>query len=215
MQSLGTTERRTTARRVSVIPLAVVLISCLAIVPPSSAADYFTDLEIDQIRDAQSIGRRISLFLEIAEIRLAHLGLIETEAEIEAENPAGNLFERTLIRVIAPEISNEIERVGNEEPEFDNDVTLYTRADLLRGYYQAIEESMDNIDDAYERSRGDVRGPLQDLKEFTEETLSLLRTFTPENDDEEIALEDAIEIAELARDGAEEALEIVPKTERQ
>jgi hypothetical protein len=191
------------------------MLACLASVTPSSAAEYFTNLEIDQIRETQNVGRRIPLFLQIAEIRLTYLGLIETEEEIEAENPAGNFFERTLIRIIAPEAADDLERVSNEQPEFDDDVTVFSRADLLRGYYQAIEEAMDNIDDAYERRRGDVRGPLEDLKEFLEETLPLLRTAAPENLDEEIALEDAIEIAELARDGAAEALEIVPKTERQ
>lgn len=215
MESFSHSQNGGMTRRLHAISWAAVLISFFGLAPISSAADYFTDLEIDQIREAQNIGRRVPLFLQIAEIRLAYLGLIETEESIDVENPSGSLFERTLIRVIAPEVADELDQLNGEQAEFDDDVTVYSRADLLRGYYQAIEEAMDNIDDAYERRRGDVRDPLEELKEFTEETLPLLHTFEPKNGNEEIALEDAIEIAELARDGAEEALEIVPKTERQ
>ena len=74
---------------------------------------------------------------------------------------------------------------------------------------------MDNIDDAYERGgRGDVRGALEQLLAFTEASLPALETFEASNPNEEVALEDAVEIAELARDGAREALEVVPQTER-
>jgi hypothetical protein len=194
--------------------IALIMAGCLTSVSSARAADYFTSLEIDKIRDAQSIGRRIPVFLEIAETRLTLLGLIEIEPEEERDDPRGNIFERALIRVIAPEASEAINEAADQLPDVDHDVTEFTRSDLLRGYYQAIEEAMDNIDDAYEFSRGDVRDSLEALKAFTEETVPLLLAFATQNEDEEITLEDAIEIAELARDGAEEALDIVPQTER-
>jgi hypothetical protein len=196
------------------VPVALALIFGLTTVTSSFAADeYFTDAEIEQIREAQSIGRRIPVLLEIATVRLVRLGVVEGEEEVEAEDSNGNSLTRGIIRVLSPDTANELDQIAQEESEFDNDFSVFTRADLLRGYYQALEEAMDNIDDAYERGRGSVRRPLEDLLTFTEETIPALSEFSPENRDEENALEDALEIAGLARDGAGEALDVVPQTE--
>lgn len=192
---------------------SLVAIFGLTSVPGSVAADYFTEVEIEQIREAQSIERRIPVFLEIANVRLVQLGLVEGEEEVDNEEGGGNFITRGIIRILSPEAANELERIDNELSELTNDLSMFSRGDLLRGYYQAIEEAMDNIDDAYERDRGDVRKPLENLLEFVENTIPVLGEFSPDDGNEEIALEDAIEIAELARDGATEALDIVPQTE--
>ncbi len=192
---------------------SLVAILGLTSVPDSFAADYFTEIEIEQIREAQSIGRRIPVFLEIANLRLVRLGLVEGEEEVDNEEGVGSSITRGIIRILNPEAADELERIDDERSELTNDLSMFSRGDLLRGYYQAIEEAMDNIDDAYERDRGDVRRPLENLLEFVETTIPVLREFSPDNNNEEIALEDAIEIAELARDGATEALDIVPQTE--
>ncbi len=73
---------------------------------------------------------------------------------------------------------------------------------------------MDNIDDAYEQGRGDIREPLNSLKDFIEDSIPLLLRFEVENESEDIALEDAITQSELALEGAEAALDTVPRTER-
>ena len=192
---------------------SLVAILGLTSVPGSLAADYFTEVEIEQIREAQSIERRIPVFLEIANIRLVRLGLVEGEEEVDNEEGGGNSITRGIIRILSPEAADELERIDDELSALTNDLSMFSRGDLLRGYYQAIEEAMDNIDDAYERDRGDVRKPLENLLEFVENTIPALGEFSPDDDNEEIALEDAIEIAELARDGATEALDIVPQTE--
>ncbi len=192
---------------------SLVAILGLTSVPGSFAADYFTEIEIEQIREAQSIGRRIPVFLEIANLRLVRLGLVEGEEEVDNEEGVGSSITRGIIRILNPEAADELERIDDERSELTNDLSMFSRGDLLRGYYQAMEEAMDNIDDAYERDRGDVRRPLENLLEFVETTIPVLREFSPDNNNEEIALEDAIEIAELARDGATEALDIVPQTE--
>ena len=72
---------------------------------------------------------------------------------------------------------------------------------------------MDNIDDAYERKRGDVRKPLEALKKFTEESIPALKRFEAGTEGEDSALSDAIEQAELALEGAKAALKTIPKTE--
>ena len=192
---------------------SLVAILGLTSVPGSLAADYFTEVEIEQIREAQRIERRIPVFLEIANIRLVRLGLVEGEEEVDNEEGGGNSITRGIIRILSPEAADELERIDDELSALTNDLSMFSRGDLLRGYYQAIEEAMDNIDDAYERDRGDVRKPLENLLEFVENTIPALGVFSPDDDNEEIALEDAIEIAELARDGATEALDIVPQTE--
>ena len=192
---------------------SLVAILGLTSVPGSLAADYFTEVEIEQIREAQSIERRIPVFLEIANIRLVRLGLVEGEEEVDNEEGGGNSITRGIIRILSPEAADELERIDDELSALTNDLSMFSRGDLLRGYYQAIEEAMDNIDDAYERDRGDVRKPLENLLEFVENTIPALGEFSPDDGNEEIALEDAIEIAELARDGATEALDIVPQTE--
>ncbi len=192
---------------------SLVAILGLTSVPGSLAADYFTEVEIEQIREAQTIERRIPVFLEIANIRLVRLGLIEGEEEVDNEEGGGNSITRGIIRILSPEAADELERIDDELSALTNDLSMFSRGDLLRGYYQALEEAMDNIDDAYERDRGDVRKPLENLLKFVENTIPALGEFSPDDGNEEIALEDAIEIAELARDGATEALDIVPQTE--
>ncbi len=200
--------------------LGVMLIAATLVLsmpgPEVRAADYFTEAEIEQIRTAQSLEQRIPVLLKIAEIRLGLLGLVETDGRLdEADKPGGNAITRAIIRVMDPAAAAEIERAREDVPDFENNLRDFTPAELLRGYYQAIDETMDNIDDAYERGgRGDVRGAIEQLFEFTGASLPALGNFEPSNENEEVALEDAIEIAELARNGASEALDVVPQTER-
>lgn len=195
---------------------SIALLAAVSMLPREArAAEYFTEVEIEQIRSAQNLDLRIPVLLKIAEIRLGLLELVDTDANIELEEPGGNFITRTIIRALDPNAAAEIERERESRPDFANDLGDFSRADLLRGYYQAIDETMSNIDDAYERGgKGDVRKALESLLEFTETTLPALRTFEPANENEEIALEDAVDIAELAREGASEALDVVPQTEQ-
>ena len=153
----------------------------------------------------------MSLLLEIAQVRLVHLGLIETEESIE-ETTSISTFDRIVVRILSREAAAEIEAIEEERGTIENELSQFSRTELLRGYHQALEETMDNIDDVYERNPVDIREPLESLQEFTEETIRLLRRFEAENEAEEIALEDAITQTEMALEGAESALEIVPKT---
>ena len=89
----------------------------------------------------------------------------------------------------------------------------FTRSELLRGYIQAIEEVMTNIDDAYGRKL-DVRNPLEDLEKFLRETMPLVEKFQPKNDSEHVAMDDAMDKAKEALSSTKEALGVVPKTEK-
>lgn len=180
----------------------------------ASRADYLTKAEVDQIRDTQEIDRRIPLFLKFAEARLFHLGLSEANPNKTDEPGKVERFAMAVGKILQPGAAKDIEDAKDEKDELsatlDAELREFSRSELLRGYYQALDEAMDNIDDAYERRRGDVREPLEELKEFTEKSIPLLKRFEPENPFEEDALTDAIEQAELALEGATEALKTIP-----
>jgi hypothetical protein len=193
--------------------VAFVVTGALGLAAAAAADEYFTELEIDQIRETQEIARRVPVFLNIAEARLVYLGL----AEVEKKEPGKvSKVAKALASVFQPGMAVEAEKAEAEAKtqaaESDAQLKEFTRTELLRGFCQALEETMDNIDDAYERKRGDVRGPLEDLEKFTEKTIPLLKRFEPETSREKSALSEAIEQAELALEGAKSALKIVPKT---
>ena len=197
----------------SSVLVAFLVTGGLGLAAAAAADEYFTELEIDQIREAQKIARRVPVFLNIAETRLVYLGLKEAEKQEEGKV---SRVAKALASVFQPGMAAEIDKAEAEAKtqaeESDRELVEFTRTALLRGFYQALEEAMDNIDDAYERKRGDVRGPLENLKKFTEQTIPLLRRFEPETSREKSAINDALEQAELALEGAESALKIVPKT---
>ena len=179
-------------------------------------ADYFTRAEIDEIRDTQEIDRRIPLFLKFAETRLFYLDLAEGNPNEENKPGRVQRFALAVGKILQPGAKEDIEDQEKKAEEIratlDADLREFSRSELLRGYYQALDEAMDNIDDAYERRRGDVRGPLEDLRKFADKSIPMLKRFEPENEFEEDALGDAIEQAELALEGATKALKTIPKT---
>ena len=195
-----------------VTQLALLLMVTVASATP--AVEYFTEVEIDQIRDTQDIGERTAVFLDIAKTRLIYLGLEEAPKK-KGEGKATKVV-KTLINIFQPGATAQVDQEQANEAEAaeesDAELVEFSSAELLRGYYQALEEAMDNIDDAYERKRGNVRKPLEALKEFTVGSIPALKKFDTETDGENAALSDAIEQAELALDGAKAALKTIPKT---
>src|SRR6185295_18861995 len=73
-------------------------------------------------------------------------------------------------------------KAGGPRPTVPVDPDAYladfTRSDLLRGYVEAIDETMNNIDDAYQR-KFDVRDALEALEKYTRDTLPLLEKYRP------------------------------------
>ena len=70
--------------------------------------EYFTEVEIDQIRDTQDIGKRTSVFLDIAKTRLVYLGLKE-EAPKKEEGKATRVA-KTLINIFQPGATAEVDQ---------------------------------------------------------------------------------------------------------
>ena len=196
--------------------LALALLLGALVAQAAPPADYLTKAEIDEIRDTQEIDRRIPLFLKFAETRLFYLGLAEGDPNESNEPGRVQRFALAVGKILQPGAKEDIEEQEKKAEEIratlDADLREFSRSELLRGYFQALDEAMDNIDDAYERRRGDVRGPLEDLKKFADKSIPMLKRFEPENEFEEDALGDAIEQAELALEGATKALKTIPKT---
>jgi hypothetical protein len=175
----------------------------------AAKTDYFTEDEIDLIRDAQQLSARVPVYFKLAERRLIFLGLMEKSAEqIAKERKETEKREKEQKR------SNDTRATANKAPV---DETAYldnfTRAELLRGYLQVLEEVTTNIDDAYS-SKLDVRDSLEDLAKFVKDTLPLVEKFRPRNDSERVAFEEVIDKAKQTAADTKEALTVVPKTEK-
>jgi hypothetical protein len=183
-------------------------------VPHLAAAkdEYLTEDEIDLIRDAQELSERVPIYLKLAEKRLAFLGLIEkSEQEKQKELKAKEKAQKDAKRV--PKAGDTKATTKNTALEDMTYLTDFTRSELLRGYTEALDEIMSNIDEAYTR-RLEVRNSLEDLEKFTRETATALAKFEPKNNSEQFALSEAMDKAKEANNGAKEAMSVVPKTEK-
>ena len=187
-----------------------VAISLVASVPTAAKTDYFTEDEIDLIRDAQDLSMRVPVYFKLAERRLVFLGIIEKSAEqIEKERKEKEK------RAKEQKKSVDTRATANKAPVDDTSyLDTFTPVELLRGYIQALEEVTTNIDDAYSRKL-DVRDSLEDLAKFVRDTAPLLeKKFKPQNAGERAALQDALDKAQQTATDTKQALSIVPKTEK-
>jgi len=171
--------------------------------------EYFTEDELDLIRDAQELSQRVPVYFKLAERRLIFLGLME-KSEKEKEKERKEREKREKEKKKAGDTRATSNKVDPDDTSYLAD---FTSAELLRGYIQALEEVTTNIDDAYSRKL-DVRDQLEDLEKFTRETIPVLEKFKPKNDVEKRAMEDAMEKANEVKQQAVDALKSVPKTEK-
>jgi hypothetical protein len=188
------------------------LIGFLAVSPLFGAPqknEYFTDTEIDLIRDAQEIKVRVPVLFTLADRRLFFLGVKEkTDKQREEDRKAREKLQKDAEKAAkagGPKVTTPI------DPEAY--LADFTKSELFRGYIEALDEVMSNIDDAYER-KFDVRESLEGLEKYTNDTLPLLEKYTPKSNAEEGALLDARDKTKEARDAAREAMTTVPKTEK-
>jgi hypothetical protein len=191
--------------------LSLLLIFCVALSSYSAPKkEYFTEDELDLIRDAQELNVRVPTYLKLAERRLIFLGIMErSPQQIEKEKKEKEKRQKEQKK---PSLDS---RANADKAPIDDTSYLedFTPSELLRGYIQAIDEAMTNIDDAYNRKL-DVRDSIEDLAKFTRDTVPLLEKFKTRNASEQSALQAAIDKANQASSDAKEALKVVPKTER-
>jgi len=84
---------------------------------------------------------------------------------------------------------------------------------MLRGYIEALDEIKRNIDDAY-RNKREVREPLEQFEKFCNSAIPALRRFQAHTDAELQAISDARTETQESLEAAQDALKIVPKTEK-
>lgn len=186
--------------------LIVVMLSVVLTGTPKK--EYFTEDELDAIRDAQELKDRVPAYIELAERRLIILGITDkSEKQKEKERKEQEEYEKAKKKA-----GN---KAGPIKPPTDQLAYLhdFTRPELLRGYVEAVDEIMSSIDDAYERKL-DVRGALDHLEKFTRETQSMLEKFEAKTENEKKALQEAIDKAKEANASAKDAQKKVPKTEK-
>src|SRR5437016_14289461 len=173
--------------------------------------EYFTEDELDLIRDAQELNQRVPVYFKLAERRLIFLGLMEkSDKEKEKEQKEKEKREKDKKKAKAGDTRATANKVDPDDTSYLAD---FTSAELLRGYIEALDEITSNIDSAYSR-KFDVRDSLEDLEKFTLETIPVLEKFKPKNDTERVAIEEAIEKAKDTQAETKEALRKVPKTEK-
>ena len=192
------------------VSCALILAATLAIsLFAAPKKEYFTEDELDLIRDAQELSARVPVYFKLAERRLIFLGIMEKSAQqIEKERKEKEKREKEQKK------SLDTRATANKAPVDDTAyLDNFTPAELLRGYAQALDEVTTNIDDAYSQKR-DVRDPLEDLAKFIKDTLPLLQKYQPKNDSAKAALQEAIDKANQTAADTKEALSVVPKTEK-
>jgi hypothetical protein len=196
------------------VSLAIALAAALALsVFGAAKEEYFTEDELDTIRDAQELGARVPAYFKLAERRLIFLGIMEKSAE-QIEKERKERDKQAKEQAKAQKKSTDSRANANKAPIDENAyLDEFTHAELLRGYIQALDEVTDNIDNAYS-SRLDVRDSLEDLAKFVQDTLPLLQKFQPKTDAEKLALQESIDKAKQVAADTKEALKVVPKTEK-
>jgi len=195
--------------RLAKYSFSLILAASLAASLFAAKKEYFTEDEIDLIRDAQDLNARVPAYFKLAERRLIFLGLMERSAqEIEKERKEKEK------RAKEDKKSTDTRATAKKAPLYDTSyLDDFTPAELLRGYIQVLDEVTMNIDDAYSRKL-DVRDSLEDLAKFVGDTLPMLEKFKPKNDVERLALQDAVDKAKRTAADTKEALSVVPKTEK-
>jgi hypothetical protein len=192
------------------VSFTIVLASILATSLLAAAkTDYFTEDEIDLLRDAQGLSLRVPVYIKLAERRLIFLGLMEkSQQQIEKERKEKEKREKEQKKTI------DTRATANKAP-IDDTAYLdnFTPPELIRGYIQVLEEITTNIDEAYS-NKLDVRDSLEDLSKFVKDTIPLLEKFKPRNNAERAAIQDAIDKAKQTATDTQAALGIVPKTEK-
>jgi hypothetical protein len=186
---------------------------------PAASREFFTDEEIDYLRDAQGLAQRVPAILRLANIRLVSLYMKEKSKEDkELEKKIAEIHEELSGRPPAKPTPVPPPKPGEKPRTPAADVSRpylndLSRTELLRGYIEALEEIKTVIDDAY-RDKQDVRGVLEQFEKFLRESNPLRRRFQSKSDDEFQAILDAKSATEESLDDAQDALKKVPKTEK-
>ena len=199
---------RRSVHRFSSALLAILLLAGIA--AAGQRIDYVTEEEEDLIRDAQGLQLRVPAFLKLLDNRIVALGLRERTSK-EREQTKKDIADYEREKKEAAKVPDALLRAKPLNP----DIYLRdaTRSELLRGYMQIIDETMDNIEDGFDQNL-DVRGYVESLEKFVAEQLPRLRKLEVKMPAETSALKAAIAHSEQVIEEIHSALKSLPKTER-
>ena len=129
-------------RAVKVNLSLILLLSFAASLFATPKNEYFTEDELDLIRDAQELTQRVPVYFKLAERRLIFLGLME-KSEKEKEKERKEKEKREKEKKKAGDTRATANKVDPDDTSYLAD---FTSAELLRGYIEALDEITSNID---------------------------------------------------------------------
>lgn len=196
--------------------LTTIIFSVLLLAGTAAAAqqrtDYVTEEEEDVIRDAQGLQMRVPVFLKLLDNRVVALGLRERTAK-EREQTKKDIADYERQKKEAEKFKVENAELPAKPLNPDIYLRNATRSELLRGYMQIIDETMDNIDDAFDQHL-DVREYVESLEKFVSEQLPKLKKLEAKTSTETSALNAAIKHSDQVLEEIHNALKSIPKTEK-
>ncbi|MDI9612091.1 MAG: hypothetical protein QM330_03365 [Acidobacteriota bacterium] len=163
--------------------MAPLLVFLLVPPPASRARDFLTAGEVESIQGAPGIDARVNLYMDAAERRLRSAA----------------------------------ERVTGGESDEGDPLEFLTAEQMLEDYLRILRSVMFAVDDAFQepkRAKGDISTALRRLKGRTGELLKRLRDLRRLSEEKQKEalwnlVNQADEITEAARAGAEEGLSIL------
>ena len=170
-------------------------IALLLCVNGARAGDYLNEQEINRVREAQEIDKRVAVLLRIAERRLnAILGTPASQTTTAQKDKK--------------------EKKKDKKGEDQDDSNDYgpeptgTTEELLRNYNSVMTELLDKIDDAYEKKKPDPKlsSAVDKLYAAAQSHLKRLDQVRSKIDSisEQTVLEKALETVKMAVEGARE-----------
>ena len=183
--------------------------------PAGESKEFFLEEEIDYLRDAQGLSQRAPAIIRLANIRLVSLAMKTKSKEDKAlEKRIAEIHDELTGKLPSKTATRPADKT---KPASDDGpgpyLTDLTRVELLRGYIEALDEVRRVIDDAYSQKQ-EVRGALEQLEGFCNDTNPLLRRFQPRSPAESQAILDARSATQEALEETQDALKKVPKTEK-
>ena len=208
-------------RRSAIAILGLIGVFAISGVLTAASKEYFIEDEIDYLRQAQGISLRVPALIRLANIRLVTLGMKEKSKEDkELEKKIGEIHDEYEGKnPPKPALSEKVpgKAPGKSEKPAEKSAGPYlndlSRVELLRGYLEALDEIRRNLDDAYRQKR-EVRDPLEQFEKFCSTSIPALRRFQARDDAELQAITDARTETQESMEAAQDALKIIPKTEK-
>src|SRR5215510_10734644 len=119
--------------RLAKVSFLLIVAASVAVSLFAAKKEYFTEDEIDLVRDAQDLSARVPVYFNLAERRLIFLGLMEkSPQQIEKERKEKEKRQKEQKK------NADTRATANKAPIDDTSyLDNFTPAELLRGYIQA------------------------------------------------------------------------------